>query len=309
MNDFRSRVLSGQEPGANLLKAKSRRKAAELPPPEGEESLDGLVIPREEVRAANHRFVDRHRLAVEAPVAARHKRRKHQVSIVNLSGGGAMIEAEFKPKLWDRVDLDLAGKDPSGRIETAVRWIKGKRIGLEFAHETRIDADDDTQAALLRAVLEQSFSEVILQAAAEPATQLEEPAAEPSRRSELRHPLIWTGEVHFNHDSHSIRLRNISARGALIESARSFPVGAEVFLDLGEAGMHFAHVSWAQGDQFGVAFTRKFDLSKLAAVKPQLAPDQWAKPAYLRDESRESSPWASQWGRLSLKELHKTLGR
>jgi len=313
MNDFRSRILGGAPASDDgLLKTKTPRKRSA--PISGEESLERVAVPRTEARTVNHRYADRHRLASEAPVTARHGRGKHSVKLVNLSGGGAMIDGDFRPELWDRVDLDLAGSDRSGRVECAVRWIRGNRMGLEFAHETRIEADDDTRAALLREVLSRSFSDVVQDTIVEAestveALEAELTAAPQSRRKELRHPLIWGGEVLFQHDRHPVRLRNISSTGGLVESSTSFPVGAEVYLDLDQADALFAVVSWAHGDQFGLAFRQPFNLARLATVKPQVAPSRWVKPDYLRDESSDSSPWAAEWGRLTLDELNKTLRR
>ncbi|URD62062.1 PilZ domain-containing protein [Sphingomonas sp. KRR8] len=320
MNDFRSRIQSADNPAGHLLKAKNPRDKRDAPAA-GDENLGEVVIPREEVRAADHRFEDRHRLAREAAITVRHKRKRLEVALVNLSGGGAMIECDAPFKLWDKVVLELAGGDPRGRIECAVRWIKHGRTGLEFAPETHIDADRATCDALLREVLEKSFADVEanadpLPAAFTTAGQFEAGAdadggdREESRRDELRHPMIWHGHVHFDYDSHKVRLRNISTSGALIESAHQFPIGAEIMLDLGEGAGHvFAQVSWSQGDQFGLAFTAPFDLARLAAAKPQVAIEGYVKPDYLKDDSRESSPWASQWGRLSVAQLKKTLGR
>jgi hypothetical protein len=321
MNDFRNRIQSMDDPAGHLLQAKNSRDKR-IGPAAEDENLRQVVIPREEVRSADHRFEDRHRLAREAAITIRHKRKRHEVALVNLSGGGAMIECDAPFKLWDKVILELAGGDPRGRIECAVRWIKGGRVGLEFAHETHIDADQATCDALLREVLEKSFADVeaspdpltqpVVDAAAEPKKVIaaDLPEREEARRDELRHPLIWHGQVHFDYDSHKVRLRNISVRGALIEAEATFPVGAEIMLDLGEGAGHvFAHVSWSQGDQFGLAFTRPFELTRLSSAKPQVAGDSYARPDDFKDHSRESSPWASQWGRLSVAQLKKTLGR
>ena len=321
MNDFRNRIQSIDDPSAHLFKAKQSRDQRSAPAAE-DENLREVVIPRDDVRAADHRFEDRHRLAREAAIAIRHKRKKHEVTLINLSGGGAMIACDLPFKLWDKVVLELAGGDPRGKIECAVRWIKQGRVGLEFAHETRIEADQATCDALLREVLDKSFADVEAHPDPLPAP-VDEPAApadaviapvlpeqDEARRDEMRHPMIWHGHVHFDYDSHKVRLRNISPSGALIESATGFPLGAEIMLDLGEGAGHiFAKVSWSQGDQYGLAFTSHFDLVRLSAAKPQVAVDTYVKPDYLKNDSRQGSPWASQWGRLSVTELKTSLFR
>lgn len=308
MNDFRSKILSGQGPDqGNLLKGRKqpRNRIAG-------DGLEAVSVPRSEARTANHRDGDRHRLPDET-VAARYGGDRHQCRLINLSGGGAMIEGPFRPEMWDRVDLELG---TAGAIECAVRWLKGGRVGLEFAHETRIDADPQVRAELLRAVLARSFPDTALPTAPAPAqpapsceSDAQDEAAAASRRAEPRHPLIWMGEVHFDHDTHPVRVRNISAAGAMVEIAAGLPVGAELHLDLAEAGALFATVTWTRGDQAGLAFKSPFDLMLLARARPQLTPGRWTKPEYLRDESSDTSPWAAQWGRLSLPELRKTLGR
>ncbi len=59
-----------------------------------------------------------------------------------------MIRADFTPRLWERVDLIFA---EGAEIECAVRWIRDDRVGLEFAHETRIDCDPgDARRAVAR---------------------------------------------------------------------------------------------------------------------------------------------------------------
>ena len=312
MNDFRSRVLSGQEPKpSRLLAGKVKRNRAEG------DSLENVTMPRSESRTANHREADRHRLA-DGSITAIHSGERHKVRLINLSGGGAMVEGQWRPEMWDRVDLELA---EGQSIECAVRWLKGKRVGLEFAHETHISAEEDVSRNLLREVLQRNFADLespveALQAeppeALEPEQQDESEAhvlADHSRRAELRHPLIWTGQVHFDHDSRPVRLRDISATGAMIESAETYPIDAEIYLDLDEAGSLFGRVRWTRGDQAGLQFSSRFDLMKLAKQRPQLTPGRWTKPDYLKDGSPETSPWASEWGRLTIPELHRTLKR
>jgi hypothetical protein len=90
-------------------------------------------VPRSETRRGNHRVKDRHRLTGES-ATARYGGAEHQVEVINLSAGGAMIRAGFTPRLWDIVELELGG---GHSIECAVRWLRGGLVGLEFAQAAR----------------------------------------------------------------------------------------------------------------------------------------------------------------------------
>jgi len=104
-----------------------------------------------------------------------------------------------------------------------------------------------------------------------------------------------------------VRLRNISTTGALIECEDALRVGAEPLLDLGEAGTIFATVTWAVGDQAGLKFQQNFDLAQLAKAKPQVASSKWKAPDYLKGDPAVDTPWAEEWGRMSLGELRDEL--
>lgn len=274
--------------------------AAKKPRGAKADTLNSVPVAREEARRANTRSGDRHRLP-DQQVRLTHKGKSVVVQLVNLSGGGAMVSGNFKPKLWDRVELHL-GEDSV--VECAVRWLKGDRVGLEFAHETRLDCSVGEQAALLREVISRSFPEVefeIVDGLVE-----EQPTSDEHRR-ERRHPLIWSGVVHHDYQSNPVRLRNISSTGALIECQTPLRVGAEPLLDLGEAGQIFATVTWTVGDQAGLKFQQPFDLAQLARAKPDLAPAHWDRPSYLQPGPAADSPWDKEWGRMSLGELREDL--
>ena len=303
MNIFRSSVTSGKsvqltEP---LLGAKKR---------DGDHAhrLDEVTVQREASRIANHRDDDRHRLQGER--AWVHFRGESvNVELINLSGGGAMIATDIKPRMWERLDLVLG---EHGALECAVRWIRGDRIGLEFAHETQVGGDPMQRDAMLLDVIRRSFPELAI--AAPDVTVFEgEAPAEPlseehaARRTSSRHPLIWKGSILFQHDTLPVRLRNISPAGALLDAPHPLPTDAEVYLDLGAAGSLFANVSWSRGDQLGLQFAERFDIAQLAKLRPDLAPQRWASPAYLREDQGDGSPWAEQWGRLSVEELQSSL--
>ena len=299
MNKFRSTILSGmgfrsEDP---LVHGKDVRGAAA-------DDLSSVEVPRSETRTADHRDDDRHRLA-EEQAAVRYQGEDHQVDLINLSGSGAMIRADFDPKLWDRVDLVLA---EGAEIECAVRWLRGDRIGLEFAHETRIDCDADARDALLLDVVRRSFPDLVAQPRESEPEQPEVNEAEAaSRRSERRHPLIWMGEVHYQHSTDRVRLRNISAHGAMIEGSANYRTGAELLLDLGEAGQHFATVGWTCADKAGLVFDRLFDLATLSKSRPEVAAGQRRKPGLVSLPADDDSAWADGWGRLSVDEMRDNL--
>jgi hypothetical protein len=303
MNKFRKALLggAGESPTVPLVREKTGSKT-------GTDGLASIEVFREAARTADHRDADRHRLARET-ASIGYRGKTFLADLINLSGGGAMIEADISPRLWDRVDLYLGEGSP---IECAVRWLRKGRIGLEFAHETRLECDPDLRDALLSDVIRRSFPDLI-PAASEAAPVADEPTPPPatdveaSRRREMRHPLIWNGSILWQHDEHKVRLRNISASGVLVDADVDFPEGVELLLDLGESGQYFATVSWARSGQAGLVFNAPFDLAKLAAARPDVAPQSWERPTYLDLPVNQSSPWASEWGRRPLADLASDL--
>jgi hypothetical protein len=305
MNSFRSALGKGE--GLNrsgpLMPGKKPSGAATA-------GLDSVPVPRETVRSVNHRDDDRHRLQFEQ-ASLKVGRKSHQVDLVNLSGGGAMVATDVKLTMWQKVHLGLGDCEP---VECAVRWIRGGRVGLEFAHETQIVGDAGTRNAMLLDVLQRSFPEsAVAPMVSQPPIAQDErlPSCdEPTgaqRRTELRHPLIWWGEIHYNHDTVKVRLRNISEQGALVDSDVAFASDAEVLLDLGKAGQHFATVSWSRGDQVGLRFATPFNIALLSKVKPEVTDHQWARPAYLKSGRQSERDWAVGWQSTPLANLREDL--
>ena len=248
--NIRARIFGGKVEENPLVQAKKPKGAKA-------DTLNSVSVSREEYRRGDTRDGDRHRLPDEQ-VRVTHGEQGHEVQLVNLSGGGAMVEGDFEPMLWDRVDLHLG---ENGTIECAVRWIKGKRFGLEFAHETRIDCSATDRANVLRAVIAKSFPEVEIQT---PEVEGPAPTSSDEHRGGKRHPLIWTGQIHHDFQSNPCRLRNISETGAMIETATPLRVGAEPMLELGDSIHLSTTVAWVVGDTAGLAFTKRFDLQELA---------------------------------------------
>ena len=303
MNSFRSALDKGEglHPSGPLMPGKK--------PSGGDEAkgLGSVAVTRASSRSANHRDDDRHRLQAEH-ATLKVARKNYDVDLINLSGGGAMIRTDIALAMWQKVHLGLGDCLP---IECAVRWVRGDRIGLEFAHETQIGGDSAKRDAMLLDALKRSFPEssvapVAVQVPVAPAKPVDEPTGE-QRRAELRHPLIWWGEIHFNHDTTRVRLRNISEQGALVDSAFAFAGDAEVLLDLGGAGQHFATVTWSRGDQVGLRFANPFNIALLAKVKPEVATHQWARPSYLKGGRQTEADWANGWQRSTVKELREDL--
>jgi hypothetical protein len=220
--NIRAKIFGGDSPPDEPLLSAKRPKGAKA------DELHSVIVTRETRRKSNNRGGDRHRLIGER-ARLRHEDREIEVALLNLSGGGAMVEGPFEPLLWDRVDLTL-GED--GTIECAVRWIRNGRVGLEFAHETRLDCGPDKVASVLRGVIVRSFPE--LEFVETDEEDLEDESLEEANtgtsgddhRAAMRHPLIWTGELHHDYQSTKVRIRNISGTGAMIESPDSVRANA-----------------------------------------------------------------------------------
>ena len=296
-NSFRAEVFGGRRP-TPLMRDKNPNQA------EGDDSLEAVNVPRSEIRRGNHRDDDRHRLTGETATAT-HKRKQYPVDLINVSGGGAMIRADFKPKLWDMIELSF-GEGPA--VQGAVRWLRDDRIGLEFAHETHIECDPEQRDALLLEVIRRSFPDVeVSLKAPETPERVETKGEDAGNRATDRHPLIWSGEILYAHDSYPARLRNISPGGALVEVGMTYPVGADVMLDLGDAGHFMTTVAWTFGDQAGLKFHEPFDLTCLAKARPDVTPHRWDRPTFLDVPSDAASPWDEEWSRKSLADLRSDL--
>jgi len=298
-NSFRASVLRGEK--APLVITDKAPK-----PRRSKGSIDGELVARSEGRRADHRGKDRHRLSSEG-ATAHHRGRKHKVELINLSSGGAMISCGFEPRLWDILELQISD---GPRFEGAVRWIKDGNVGIEFAHETIIDADPEKRAEVLLSVIQRSFPDqkVSLEREAEAEDSVDQRDEDLGKRGERRHPLIWKGEIHYAFDSNPVRLRNVSEGGALLDVVSLYPVGAEILLDLGGAGQFEAVVSWSHEDQVGVKFRVPFDIKCLANAKPEVAPLRWNLPDFLsREANADDSPWSDQWDRSSISEIREDL--
>jgi hypothetical protein len=290
--NIRAKILGGARPSDESILRPKQRKGATV------DSLDSL-IEREDGRTNHSRFEDRHRLLDET-VTIKVGKSTHEVQLINLSGGGAMIGGDVNFMLWDKLELQLG---ENGTVECVVRWLRDGRFGLEFAHETRIDCGADEQATVLREVIRRSFPDLEFEAELDIQAQHSGEEA----RGERRHPLVWSGVLHHDYQSTPIRIRNISATGAMIECPAMLTVGSEPLLELGEELSLSAKIAWSLGDQAGLRFDRLFDLHDLARARPEVTPAHWDPPSYLDNRTKSGSAWADHWRRMSLGELRQEL--
>jgi hypothetical protein len=293
--NIRAKVYGGASAAEEPILRAKQPKGAKA------DTLHSIPLARQATRLSNSRGEDRHRLTDETTRISWNGS-DLEVELLNLSGGGAMIAGGFEPLLWDRVDLHLGH---NGTIECAVRWIRDGRIGLEFAHETRLDWPSNQVATVLRHVIERTFPHITFNHSESPPEPEPAPEADDELRIAKRHPLIWNAQLHHDYQSDDVRIRNISSTGAMIETTARVRVGAEPLLELSDAVSVSATVEWAVGDQVGLRFHRDFDMHLLVESRPTVAPaSNWTPPAYLAPESGESR---DRWGRLTIIELQREL--
>lgn len=271
MHELRSMMETGGR--ASLLAKRAPKRKAE----EGA-SLAALAIPRTESRTCNQRREDRH-LGVADRAELTFRRRKYDVAVVNVSPHGAMIEADLEPRIGERMTIRFEGGD---RTECTVRWLRGGRVGIEFSQQTEIPASAKVE--------ELSVSG---------RRAGEEPPPEQSSRAP-RQSLLWKAVVHWDHGTIQVRLRNISAQGAMLECPQDFAADTDVLLDLGEGGTVPGTVRWSRSGQAGVQFSERFDLRNLARTETcaEHSPSV-VKPLYLESENDPNSPWAAAWDKFT----------
>jgi hypothetical protein len=278
MHEIRSSILSGDARQATPVANKRKGGAGA-----GLGGLTKIAIKRQEARVTDMRCEDRVRNVIERTVVV-FRRRKVEVEVVNVSSRGAMLKAELDARIGEKIDILFADQN---KTRSVIRWIREGRVGVEFLNET-IFWDSGANGPVFRA---------------EPQKGAGGPREIVERQP--RQALLRWGTLYWSGISVPVRLRNISVTGAKIESGRELVPGAEVELDLGEAGFQVAEVRWSKDGQVGLRFTDEFSLDSLApaAAAANPAAPEVLKPAYLETELRPDSPWAARFERLSLTEL------
>ena len=276
MHELRSMVASGGGRPSLLAKRAPRRKAEDDGP-----SLSGLTIPRTEARSSNQRREDRHPGIVERAELT-FRRRKYDVAVINVSRNGAQVEAALDPRIGERLEIRFEG---CNRTLCFVRWVRGDRVGIEFARETMVLAPTQKAPSV---------------AGRRDGEQPPEPA-KASRAA--RQSLLWKAVLHWDHGTAQVRVRNISAEGAMLESKSELTPGTAMVLDLGDGGTPMGTVRWSRGGHVGIRFDAPFDLARLARQPAAPEAPELVKPQYLESELEPDSPWAAAWDKFTPEDI------
>jgi diguanylate cyclase (GGDEF)-like protein len=108
-----------------------------------------------------------------------------------------------------------------------------------------------------------------------------------ARIREPRHRLMRRAIAAIEGQEVELKLRNISAMGALVECDIAVSPGTELTIDIVGVGPVRGLVRWAQAGKFGVQFERQFDLARLAPKQEKRKDAPMLKPWYV--ERREAS--------------------
>jgi hypothetical protein len=277
VHELRSTLVRGERRTA--LASKPAAGSAR-PPKKG--SLAGIAVRREESRRCNQRGDDRHVELVECAVV-RFQRKLHEVTVRNVSARGTMIESELLPRIGARLDIRFAGCNDTGCI---VRWVRGGRIGLEFDRETLVIGEDDHRRRLVSG-----------------RRQGEQATFELRKQRAPRQSSMLVAALHWLNGSTSVRLRNISASGAMIQAGEDVDEDREIVLEIPDIAAIPGRVRWCRSGQIGIHFDQPFDLATLTRPAQPSEKIDYVKPDYLRSDGDPNSPWAARWTKLTAGDL------
>jgi hypothetical protein len=98
---------------------------------------------------------------------------------------------------------------------------------------------------------------------------------------EPRQMLMRRAIAAINGRTEEIRLRNISAMGALVECDQPVAPGLQLTMDIVGVGPVTGLVRWAQASRFGMQFNEPFDLTRLAPRREKSNDVAMLKPWYV----------------------------
>ena len=103
---------------------------------------------------------------------------------------------------------------------------------------------------------------------------------------EPRQSLMRRAITAINGDTVEIRLRNISAMGALVECEHPVAPGTQLTIDIVGAGPVVGTVRWAQASRFGMLFDEQFEITRLAPRREKLNDVTMLSPWYIGDRGK-----------------------
>ena len=119
-----------------------------------------------------------------------------------------------------------------------------------------------------------------------------------------RHSFIRRATLRWADEALPVRLRNISAEGAMVDGGKDMAPGSEVELDLADGLRLSGEVRWSRDGRVGLKFAENLDLQRLGSVRRKPSPGVM-RPDYLRSELDPDSPWAARQDRLSVGDVKR----
>jgi diguanylate cyclase (GGDEF)-like protein len=106
---------------------------------------------------------------------------------------------------------------------------------------------------------------------------------------EPRQSLMRRAITAINGKTVDVRLRNISAMGALVECEQPVAPGTQLTIDIVGVGPVVGTVRWANASRFGMLFAEEFEISRLAPRREKLNDVTMLSPWYVGDRGKIAS--------------------
>jgi hypothetical protein len=164
--------------------------------------------------------------------------------------------------------------------------VRGGRVGLEFDRETLVIGEDDQRKRLVGGRREG-----------------ERPTFELRKQRSPRQSSMLVATLHWQDGSTSVRLRNISVDGAMIQAGEDVDEDREIVLEIPDVAAIAGRVRWCRSGQIGIHFDQAFDLATFTRPAQPDETIDYAKPDYLRSDGDPNSPWAARWTKLTAGDL------
>lgn len=224
------------------------------PHADGEPSLCAIKITREAARAANQREEQREEL--EGQVAMGFRGDDVDATVLNISSKGAKIRCDIEPTIGEPLELTFAGEE---RIEGVVRWVRGGCIGVEFGSGGSAAPAPPAAAAVAPPPFRQLKlveQEVGHEAADDGGTDPER------KRGAKRARVLLAARLRTTGGEIDVRLRDLSCKGALLESSCPLAVGDSVVFARNQTVVP-ARVAWISGNRVGIEFENPIEESEV----------------------------------------------